>query len=168
VDGLLENELDLGIGSFPAAPEEIQSIPLFTEKLALAVPKNHQFPVHPEPSLMSLAKLPSILLPDHYHLRQQVNQACKKLGFSPRPMFEMTSMTTIINMVSEGIAITVLPLPYLKFVSHPKIDILPLDSPSLTRHIVVAYHRDRYRGAAANAFIEQLTRFPFQINSIHR
>lgn len=67
-----ETELDLGVTFLPHKNDGLESIPLFTEELALAVPKNHPLADEKKIDMGVISHLPTILMPKNYFLRQLI------------------------------------------------------------------------------------------------
>lgn len=157
-EATLQNKLDLGILALPADDhEDLHFVPLYTEELALAVPAQHELAGSSIVSLGVLETVPSILLPDNFYLRKIIDQSCSQLGFSPKPILEMSTMESIINMVKKDAGVTVLPKPYLEFLNLPEIHVVSLADPTPTRQIGVIYRKDKHICAATRTFIDKLT-----------
>lgn len=155
-NGLLQNELDLGIVFLPIEHEDLEVIPLYNENLALAAPVDHPIAQEPFVTLDILKDTSSILLPDTYFLRQLINEQCRSLSFSPQPVMEMTTMESIINMVGKGVGVTILPRAYLDYIDNPQLRTIPIQNPVLTTQIGVVYRKNKYLCAASRVFMEQL------------
>lgn len=153
---LIENKLDLGIVFLPMKGDELESISLSTEEMAFAVPKGHPLENQDMLDLEVLKTTPSILLPQQYFIRKLIDEACKELGFFPKPIFEITTMQSLMNMVIKGVGVTILPKPYLEYLNHPNIRIIPIFKSNLSREIGVVYRKDKYLSAATHAFISAL------------
>lgn len=156
-EGLLQNELDLGIVFLPMEQHDLEAIPLYKENLALAVPADHPLSEEAYVTLDVLRKVPSVLLPSTYFSRQLINEKCRTLGFEPEPVMEMTTLESIINVVSNGIGVTILSTAYLRFINSEHIRIVPIQDPVLTTEIGVVYRRNKYLCAASRVFLDQLT-----------
>jgi DNA-binding transcriptional LysR family regulator len=154
--GLLQNELDLGIVFLPMEHEDLESIPLYKENLALAIAADHPSAQDEYATLELLKEIPSVLLPNTYFLRQVINEQCRMLGFTPQPVLEMTTMESIITMVGEGVGATLLPKGYLDYIANPRIRTIPLQNPPLTTQIGVVYRKNKHLCAASRIFMEQL------------
>lgn len=154
--GLLQNELDLGIVFLPMEHDELETIPLYKENLALAVPIDHPAAGQASASLHILKEAPCILLPKTYFLRQLIDNQCRTLGFTPQLAMEMTTMESITDMVEKGIGITVLPKDYLVCTDNKRIKVIPLQNPSLTIQIGIVYRKNKFLCAASRVFMEQL------------
>ncbi len=155
-NGLLQNELDLGIVFLPMEHEDLETIPLYQENLALAVAANHPIAQSAFATLDILKETPSILLPNTYFLRQLIDEQCRLLAFTPQPVLEMTTMESIITMVSQGIGVTILPKGYLDYIHDPHIRTIPLQNPMLTTQIGIVYRKNKHLCAASRVFMEQL------------
>lgn len=159
-DGLIRNELDLGIVYLPAEREELESVPLYEETLAVAAPAEHPLASGPDVELDALRDVPCVLLPKSYALRRLIDARCAELGFAPKPALEMTTMESIIAMVEQGVGVAVLPESYLRDLARPRLATLPLRSPSLSLDIGVVYRKNKHLCAASRAFLEHLTFSP--------
>lgn len=154
--GLLQNKLDLGIVFLPLEHEDLEAIPIFKENLALAVPIDHPFAQKEFVTLQILNDTPSILLPETYFLRQVINEQCRSLNFTPKPVLEMTTMESIIQMVSKGVGVTILPKAYLDYIDNIHIKTIPIQDPVITTQIGIAYRKNKHLCAASHVFMEQL------------
>lgn len=154
--GLLQNELDLGIVFFPIEHEDLEAIPLYKEDLALAAPIDHIIAKEASVSLQVLKETPSILLPETYFLRQVINEQCRLMNFAPKPVLEMTTMESIIQMVSKGVGVTILPKAYLDYIDNIDIKTIPIQDPVITTQIGIAYRKNKHLCAASRVFMDQL------------
>lgn len=155
-NGLLHNELDLGIVFLPMEHEDLETIPLYKENLSLAVAVDHPLAEAPFVSLDILKEVPSVLLPNTYFLRQVINEQCRSFAFTPQPVLEMTTMESIITMVGKGVGVTILPKGYLDYINDPHIRTIPLQNPVLTTQIGLVYRKNKHLCAASRVFMEQL------------
>lgn len=155
-EGLLKNELDLGVVFLPMEHDDLETIPLYTENLALGVSVDHPIAQEPFVSLDILKETPSILLPGTYYLRQLIDEKCRELGFSPQPVLEMTTMESITNMVRQGVGVTILSKGYLDYIADKRIRTIPIKHPNLTAQIGIVYRKNKYLCAASRVFMEQL------------
>lgn len=161
---LLENKLDFGIVFLPMKGKELETISLYTEEMAFAVPIGHPLEKQDILGLEALQTTPSILFPENYFIRQHINKACKDLGFVPEPVFEITTMDSLINMVVEGVGITILPKPYLEYLNHCDLKIIPILNSNLSREIGIIYRKDKYLSVATHIFINNLKDTSLNLN----
>lgn len=155
-DGLMKNELDLGIVFLAMEHEDLTTIPLYTEKLALGVPVDHPLAKERYVTLDILRDTPSILLPNTYYVRKLIDEKCSVLGFTPQPVLEMTTMESILNMVGQGVGVTILSKGYLDYISDKRIRTIPIQEPDLTTQIGIVHRKNKYMCAASRVFMELL------------
>jgi LysR family transcriptional regulator, cyn operon transcriptional activator len=161
---LLENKLDIGIVFLPMKGDELETISLYTEEMAFAVPVGHPLENQNTLGIEALRTTPSILLPEQYFIRQLINKACKDAGFIPEPIFEITTMQSLIDMVIDRVGVTILPRPYLEYLNHPRIRIIPIVNANLARDIGIIYRKDKYLSAATRIFIDILKEASLHLN----
>lgn len=156
--GLLDNDLDLGITFLPITNKDIESIPLFTEELSLAVPLGHPLSHVEEVEMSTLKDVPTIMLPKNYFLRQLVDTYYQEMGITLKPTLEMSTLESLIQMVSEGIGVTILPKLYLDFLKNNQIVKVKLVHPTPKRQIGLIYRKNKFMCVATKTFIFQVTK----------
>lgn len=156
IKALLQNELDLGILALPVMHEDLETIPLFKENLVLVAHVEDSIHKEKAVSLDILQELPSILLPNHYFIRQTINEQCERFSFTPKPVMEMTTMESIVNMVAHQAGVTILPEGYVDYIRHPELRKVPITDPALTREVGIVYRKNKFLCAASRVFMEQL------------
>ncbi|MFC0273228.1 LysR family transcriptional regulator substrate-binding protein [Metabacillus herbersteinensis] len=124
--------------------------------MAFAVPIGHPFEDQDGISLEALRSTPSILPPENFFVRQLINKFCNDLGFLPQPIFEITTMESLVNIVAKGAGVTILPKPYLENLNNDNIRVIPILNSNLAREVGVVYRKDKYLSAATRMFIDQL------------
>ncbi|WP_077735561.1 LysR family transcriptional regulator [Bacillus sonorensis] len=154
-EGLLQNELDLGIVCLPIEHDDLEAVPLCKQPLALAAPLHHPIAKEPFATLEMIKEIPTILLPDTYFLRQLINEQCRRLGFILEPVMEMTTLESITNMVNKGVGATILPKGYLEYIDDESIQTVPIQSPVITTEIGIVYRKNKYLCAASRVFMER-------------
>lgn len=168
VKGLLENELDLGVAFLPVDNEDIDAISLFTEELSLAVPVNHPLTRLKTVQMTSLVDESFILLPENYFLRQLIDQYFTDLDMSITPTLELTTMESIVQMVAEGIGVTILPKPYLDFLENDQLTTVQLIEPTPTREVGFVFRKDKFMCTTTRTFMEQVREKSLSISSIKK
>lgn len=154
---LLRNELDLGIVFLPLDDEDIRCIPLMSEQLSVAVPRKHPLATRSDISVNRLVNEATILLPRSYFLRQLIDEHWAGHDIALQPTLEIAPLDALVQMVADGVGVTILPTPYIDYLAHPNIVRVNLQQPVPTRHIGIAYRKGKFMCATTRAFIEQLT-----------
>lgn len=157
---LLDNRLDLGVVFLPVEGEQLESIPLHTEKLCLAVPEHHALAKQPEIELEQLRKMPMALLPGKFLVRQLIDKATKSKGFRFQPILEMSTLESLLELVSRNVALTILPETYLSGIERRKMRSVTIVNPTPQRVVGIVYRNDTFISSAVKAFIEYLRQVP--------
>lgn len=152
VTGLLTNRLDLGLCLLPVPQDQLTTIPLFDERLVLVAPAQHRL-AQSRLRMRDLGGLPLVLMPADYCLRKMVEEECALAGVTTQVVLEMTSPEGILQAVTEGAGLTILPELYVRQrLVRSKLRMIDLYDP-VPRHAVgLAYRFNRYQNLAAKEF----------------
>jgi DNA-binding transcriptional LysR family regulator len=153
LDGLAAGDLHtafVGLGPGQDLPEALQSILVAREPAVLAVRPEHPFAARKSVRLSALRDEPMVALTRASRLRTVLETACGQAGFVPRIVAETSDLDVMVQLVAEGIGVTLLPRSGSEeagdvatiAVTHPKID----------RRIVLVW-RPGATSPAARAFI---------------
>lgn len=153
-----DDRIDIGIAftntlSTEARSSEIETHILFIEALCLAVGKTHPCAEQQEPlSAHALEKESLVLLNTNFALRRHVDLYCLKHGIAPRIAMDTNSLNVIIEIVSQGQLVTVLP----NSIVCAQCGLYPVMLlPELPHHtITLICHKGAYKSPACLAFAE--------------
>ena len=108
-DELLEGRLDVLLLALPVKHPDLTNLPLFEDKFLLAVPKERKLSgrVRATKELIENEKL--LLLEEGHCLRDQALTYCSLQQVDAVNTFGASSLSTIVEMVSAGFGITLLP-----------------------------------------------------------
>jgi LysR family hydrogen peroxide-inducible transcriptional activator len=109
--GLLrEGALELLLLALPVEGDDLESLPLFEEPFVLALPASHALARERGPVAESdLAGQPVLLLEEGHCLRAQALALCESAGARDAGAIQATSLGTLVQMVANGLGITLLP-----------------------------------------------------------
>ncbi len=159
--GLLANQLDLGVVFLPLQDEHIVSRPLFDEALVLVVSSQHAYAELPEVTLEQVAQLPLVLFPPKFYVRQLLDTACADQGIEIRPVMELSTMESQVQMVIHHVGGTVLPGSYARTLTSTNrrggITVVPLAQPVPHKNVGLVYRRSTFMDPTLQAFIDHLT-----------
>ncbi|MDU0328982.1 LysR substrate-binding domain-containing protein [Paenibacillus sp. 3LSP] len=160
--GLLANQLDLGVVFLPLQDEQIVSRPLFDEALVLVVSSQHAYAELPEVTLEQVAQLPLVLFPPKFYVRQLLDTACADQGIEIRPVMELSTMESQVQMVIHHVGGTVLPGSYARTLTSTNrrggITVVPLAQPVPHKNVGLVYRRSTFMDPTLQAFIDHLTK----------
>jgi len=144
---LSANRLDVALLALPVDTKEIEQIPLFDDPFLLAVPNDHRLSAKKTVSVEDLEDSRLLLLEEGHCLRDQAASVCHLAGVDGFDEFGASSLATILQMVTNGYGITLLPdLCQPVETSHlPGISVLALKDPAPSRTIGLAWRRTSSR-----------------------
>ena len=146
-------ELDLSFMMPPLPEGPFEMTELMRDPWVLLVPSDSPLAaMRQPPSLREIAELP--LIGSRLCLsRQQLNSHFRARGLNPTYVFESDENTTIHGLVATGAGVAITP----KLAVNPndeRVVAIELGPKVQPRVIGLAWHRDRYRSPAAEAFVE--------------
>ncbi|RYH10579.1 hydrogen peroxide-inducible genes activator [Tropicimonas sp. IMCC6043] len=107
IESLLEGRLDTAIVALPISEPALVEHALFDEEFVLVRPlAEANLPV-PNPDTLREMRL--LLLEEGHCFRDQALSFCQLSSSSPRELMEGSSLSTLVQMVSAGIGVTLIP-----------------------------------------------------------
>lgn len=146
VGELQRGALDVLVLSLPLQPPELETMALFDDRFLLAVPAAHPLAAAADGAARLLAQERLLLLEEGHCLRDQALSYCQQAERGATSSFGASSLSTIIQMVANGLGITLLPELSLPFEVHdPRIALLPFAAPEPIRTVALAWRRSSPR-----------------------
>lgn len=109
VELLHHGELDALLLALPFPAERVETMPLFEDEFMFACPKNHPLAAAKTLNVEQLKGQELLLLEDGHCLREHALDACSLKEAQVSVPYQATTLNTIVQMVANGIGITVLP-----------------------------------------------------------
>jgi len=107
IQELSEGRLDTAIVALPVSEPSLTEAALFSEDFLLVRPRKDEGT--PAPSRESLREMRLLLLEEGHCFREQALSFCKTRSSTPREMLDANSLSTLVQMVSAGIGVTLIP-----------------------------------------------------------
>src|SRR5882757_3228249 len=107
IEELAEGRLDAAIVALPVSEPSLTEIALFSEYFLLVRPGEDEGT--PVPSSESLREMRLLLLEEGHCFRDQALSFCNMRSSPPREMLDASSLSTLVQMVSTGIGVTLIP-----------------------------------------------------------
>lgn len=104
---LADGRLDTAIVALPVSEPTLTEVALFTENFVLVRPGTDA--AKPVPSRESLREMRLLLLEEGHCFRDQALSFCNFQSASPREVLDASSLSTLVQMVSAGIGVTLIP-----------------------------------------------------------
>ena len=106
IQELAEGRLDTAIVALPVSETSLTEVALFNENFLLVRPRKDEGT--PVPSREMLREM-RLLLEEGHCFRGQALSFCKMQSSPPREMLDANSLSTLVQMVSAGIGVTLIP-----------------------------------------------------------
>lgn len=139
VEQLEAGQLDCGILAFTKESEPFIEIPIFKEKMRLAVSNEHPWAKETSLSLDQLRDQEMLMLDDGHCLKTQTMDYCLSLGAKENPHFKANSIETLRNMVAANVGIAFIPELAAKVSYQDKVSYLNFVDPQPYRTIGLIY-----------------------------
>ena len=104
---LAEGRLDTAIVALPVSESSLTEVALFSENFLLV--RSRKDEGTPVPSSRALREMRLLLLEEGHCFRDQALSFCKMQSSPPREMLDANSLSTLVQMVSAGIGVTLIP-----------------------------------------------------------
>jgi len=109
VDALQAGELDILLLALPFPAEQVEQMSLFSDPFYLATEPHHALAKNKTISTSDLRGEGLLLLEEGHCLRDHALEACKLRNNQISVPYQATSLSTIVQMVANGIGVTLLP-----------------------------------------------------------
>ena len=107
IEALSEGRIDAAIVALPISEPDLAEIPLFEEEFVLVRPKSDAHLPVPDPEHLKTMRL--LLLQEGHCFRDQALDVCNISDPTPLKLMEGSSLTTLVQMVSSGLGLTLIP-----------------------------------------------------------
>ncbi len=107
LEELADGSLDTAILALPVGEPAFEEVPLFTEAFVLVRPGQDRG--RPVPSPERLREMRLLLLEEGHCFRDQALSFCNMSTAAPREMMDGSSLSTLVQMVSAGLGVTLIP-----------------------------------------------------------
>lgn len=153
-DLLLAGELDVGVAFHPAGREEIETEPLFDERMTLVTAPGHPLAGRRSIAVGALAGLPLALLPRSFATRRLIDDALRGAKVVPDVRVEMESVESLLAACRSGELASIVGERAARHAGG--LCVIPLVSPRVVRRAGVLWRRGGARSAAAREFVALL------------
>lgn len=150
---LIDGALDLLLLALPVEHADIETLPLFEDRFLLAMPRSRRVParLRATPELLRQDRL--LLLEEGHCLREQALAFCHLRQVGNIDTFGASSLSTIVQMVSNGLGLTLLPELSLDLErKHGQIRLMRFADPEPKRTLGLAWRASSSRGREFAAF----------------
>lgn len=158
IESLHHGRADCVLLALPFATGEVAVEPLFADALWVAFPKDdpRDPPAQVSPALIDENRL--LLLEDGHCLKDHALAACNRPELQASATMIGTSLHTLVQMVDNGLGLTMLPAMALEagILHDTAIVARPLKSPNASREIALVWRKNSPRGDEFRLLAEEL------------
>ncbi len=142
-EGLHNGRTDCVLLALPYACGEVSSQPLFDDKLFVAFPEGEYSPCPATIRAADIDERRLLLLEDGHCLKDHALSACNRPELRAEATMLGTSLHTIVQMVDNGLGVTMLPEMALDagILEHTNITARPLEADNPVRSIALVWRR---------------------------
>jgi LysR family transcriptional activator of glutamate synthase operon len=152
-DRVLEGQVDLAITSpQPVGPGFIWQV-LYSERLCVAVPREHRLATRSRLRLTDVADEPFIALRPEFGLRQLTDELFAAADIHPQLVFEASEIPSMEGLVAAGFGVAIVPVPRAER-AEPMVAYVPLSDAEAKRQVGLALAAGRELAPAAARFVE--------------
>jgi DNA-binding transcriptional LysR family regulator len=152
-------EYDFSISATPMDYSQLETIPLHTEEIVLAVASSHPLADKGSIDLREAADCEFITYSRGPTLRVLSDSLCYMAGFTPKIRCECDSVNAMFTLVSGGLGVALLPVDTLVKGSKRDIVPVPLNNPMAKRTINLAWRSEKYMSKACTLFKQSCVSF---------
>lgn len=149
-----QDEFDLCVSCLPLSLPDVQSTPLLTEEIFLALPKSHTLAQRPDIALEEVREEGFIHLKPGNALREITDDFCRQAGFIPSVLFESDDPATVRGLIRAGQGIGFIPAVSWGDMADTRIALLRIKQPACKRTIGISWLPRRYQSQAVRLFYE--------------
>ena len=149
-----EGVIDVGI-ICTIPNKNFESFFLSEDRMCVVMPKGYPLEEQKEIPLRILADYPLVLYRDDFNLHDDILNNCKKIGFTPKIVFETSQRELMLQTVGCGLGVAILPSRLCPFnEENSDIVVRPLTEPKMTHHLYAIWKKGRYLSRATRLWIE--------------
>jgi LysR family cyn operon transcriptional activator len=151
---LMAGQLDVGIAFHPTEREEIETEPLFDERMLLVVGTGHSLFKRKSLAMKSLVDVPLALLTRSFATRRLIDDSFRAARVTPPVQVEMESVESLLAVCRFGVLASIVP----ERAAQQATDLhsIALVSPQPVRRAGVLWRKGASRNPAAREFVNLL------------
>lgn len=156
LEGLKEEKYDLVFCSRKKSERYVEFVPVFQQKLVVAVPLKHPLAQREAVTLQETLPYPQIYFTPSSGLRPTIDELFARIHGRPNIVYEIEEDTAMAGLVAENFGIAVMPeIPVLKYMN---LKVLEITDPPYERYIYMARLKERYTIPAVETFAEYVSK----------
>lgn len=149
-------EVDVVLLALPVVATDLDIEPLFDEELSLVLPIEHPLAQVDQVHIADLEPFPFVLLDEAHCLSGDIQSFCKRNRFQPLTTGRSNQLITVLELVSTGFGISLIPNMAMDFHQSPRRVYRSLTGDIPTRRIAMCSNSYRFQSRILKAFLEHV------------
>jgi DNA-binding transcriptional LysR family regulator len=149
-------EVDFGVGTFPAGDTGIRFSALLSDRMVAGFPAGHPLQQRKTVKLGYLIRFPLVLMTADSSVRKLVDEAFASIGPLIKPAYEATYMSTAAGMAKAGLGVTILPSSAIQMGELAGLVTRPITHPVITRKLGILEKAGRSASPAADGLLRAI------------
>lgn len=145
---------DISIIIEPFDNPEFNKVPIMESEAVCVVSPHHRLANYDTISFSQLKNEKFLVFDKSFMLYYRLFDCCKEAGFMPNISLESAQWDLLVEAVSDGEGITILPRPIIQKFCPQKVKMLHLCNPSLPWIPVAAYHKEKFLSTPMKLFLD--------------
>lgn len=145
---------DISIIIEPFDNPEFNKVPIMESEAVCVVSPHHRLANYDTISFSQLKNEKFLVFDKSFMLYYRIIDCCKEAGFMPNISLESAQWDLLVEAVSDGEGITILPRPIIQKFCPQKVKMLHLCNPSLPWIPVAAYHKEKVLSTPMKLFLD--------------
>lgn len=145
---------DISIIIEPFDNPEFNKVPIMESEAVCVVSPHHRLANYDTISFSQLKNEKFLVFDKSFMLYYRIIDCCKEAGFMPNISLESAQWDLLVEAVSDGEGITILPRPIIQKFCPQKVKMLHLCNPSLPWISVAAYHKEKFLSTPMKLFLD--------------
>lgn len=161
------DEYDFSISATPMDYSHLETYPLLTEEIVLAVPASHPLALRESIRLSEASDCNFVAFSRGPSIRVLSDSLCFMAGFAPKIIFESDGINTLFTMIENGLGVSLLPAETHRKIDESKIKLLPVCEPYVSRTVNLAWRKEKYMTSACILFKQYCIDFFYEHDKKH-
>ena len=155
-DAVLRREAEFGINIGGSHHAELTSIPVLEDRFVLICRDDHALAKRKSLTWKQLEPYPLIFAGEVSGNRPLLHQALEGKNLALQSFYEVQRSSTAVGLVAEGVAAAVVPSLAMQKGAYPRIKVIPLSDPVISRKLVLVSRKTAHLSPAAQALYDMI------------
>jgi LysR family transcriptional regulator, cyn operon transcriptional activator len=156
IEKTLTGDFDLAVTLLPVSNSKLVTIKLTESQFFVISSIENSLAQFDTIGIEQLQNLPLFLLQKNFMIRQTIDQYCKDIGTSLKPIVELSDVQSLLQMTIKNKGITILPSSYVQNIDPYRIKLIHLSNEIPKTDIGIIYPKNTFMSQPAEFFISHL------------